>query len=609
VAEYELIVSADALGRVANDVANAGVVGLDLETTALKPHHGKIRLMQINTGKNTYVIDLFQTKTLGPVKDALASDKVIKILQNVKFDQKWLLYHYNLELWPVFCTFRASVLLHNGKNLGHNLYDLYNRELGIYPEVEDQGASNWAGVLSEEQLAYAAEDVQWLHALRDKLKPQLAKAGLNKVALIEFGVIAAEGEVENKGIFLDKKRWLDLAAKNREKRDEVKRVLLDELPNPSNQLTFPGMDSDFNLDSSAQVLASLRKLGIVEKERGEDGKPTGSKIPLSSTREIVLAQHVAKYPVLKHLFAYREYSKACSTYGPDYLENIDPITGRIHCGYYPFTGAGRYACSKPNIQQVPRSALFRACFRPRPGYVYVIADYSAIEMRIAAQVAPDPTLIDVFRRDVDAHSYTAALVNDLPYETVARGVAAEDKLYKGMRQAAKAVNFGLVYGMGAEKLVLYAQANYGVTLSIGQAKRFRERYFENYSGIQRWHGRALRDGKRNHEARTLAGRKRYLNPEKSYNEFFNTPVQGSGADGLKAALREVRRRLKKHGEDAEIVHHVHDEIIVETKEEPELIRQVCKDVEGGMVDPMAQMLTAVPVVVEANSGASWAEAK
>ena len=597
--EYEVITSAEDLGRVANEILESKIIGLDIETTDLVPHRGKIRLVQINTGKNIYVIDLFQTRTLGPLKEAISSEDIIKIIQNAKFEQKWFLHHYGMELWPIFCTFRASVLIHNGKNLGHNLYDLYNRELGVYPEVQDQGASDWSGPLSKEQLDYAAEDVEWLHPLREKLKPQLAKHGLNKTALIEFGVIAAEGAVENRGIYLDRKMWLDLAAKNREKRDELRRILLRELPNPSNQLALPGIEPDFNLDSSAQILASLRKMGVMEKERGEDGKLTGNKIPISSTREIVLAQHVAKFPVIKHIFEYREFSKACSTYGPEYLENIDPITGRIHCSYYPFTGAGRYACSKPNIQQVPRGASFRSCFRPRPGFVYVIADYSAIEMRIAAQIAPDPTLIDVFRRGVDAHRYTAAIVNGKKIDEVTRDE----------RQAAKAVNFGLIYGMGAEKLVLYALAGYGVTLSVAQAKKFRERYFNNYSGIQRWHGRALRDGKRNHEARTLSGRKRYLNPEKSYNEFMNTPVQGTGADGLKAAMREVRNRLKKYEEDAELVHHIHDELIVETKDDPELIREVTKHVEDGMTEAMARLLTKVPVVVEGNSGKSWADAK
>jgi len=595
--DYEFITSADDLGRIANEIASVHVVGIDLETTALNPYDGKVRIISINTGRNIYVVDLFETGTLGPLKDALASEKVIKILQNVKFDQRWLLYHYDLELWPVFDTFRASALIHNGRNRGHNLYDLYARELGVFPAVSDLGASNWAGSLTQEQKDYAAEDVLHLFGLRDKLKPQLARLGLNKVALIEFGAILPEAAVENTGLYLDSERWLVLAQENEIKRLEVRKFLLENLPNPSNQLTFLGMESDFNLDSNQQILASLVKLGVKERLKDEEGNEEW--IPVTSTKEILLAQQASKFPIIEQLFKYREYSKAVSTYGPDYLKHISLVTGRIHSNYYPFTGCGRYASSKPNLQNLPRLFAFRDCFRAQEGYVFIICDYGAIEMRGAAQIAPDPTLIKVFQDGIDAHIYTASFVNNKP----------QSEITKADRQGAKAINFGLVYGMGPEKLILYAQSNYGVTYTLSQARKVRSKYFELYNGIASWHKRAIRDGKRTRCAHTLTGRLRYLDPDRTYSEWFNTSVQGSCADGLKAALRDVHLRLKKYNGDAKIVHHVHDEIILEVKKDPELIAAATAELELGMKNAMGRILTKVPITVEANSGDSWGTAK
>lgn len=576
---YELVLTAERLGHVAEEISAVPAVGLDIETTSLRPWLGEVRLVQINTGRGIYVIDVFQTKTLGPVADALASEKTIKVVHNAKFEQKWLLFKFGVELWPIFDTFRSSALIHNGRNLGHNLYDLYHRELKVTPEVDDHGGSDWSASLTKQQYDYAAEDVMHLLTLREGLKPQLEKHGLLRIASIEFGAILPESAIELNGFRLDAEKWKKLALDNAVALKKIRAQLDLMLPNPKGQMSLPGMPSGFNYNSPQQVTASFERLGIKTE----------------STDEEHLAMLASKHPVVPKFMEYRKISKRLSSFGTDYLEHIDKVTGRVHTDFWPLTGAGRYASRNPNLQQIPRLVDYRNCFCPGDGKVLVDCDYGQIELRIGAEITGDKTLRAIYLNGEDAHRRTASIVSGVPLEAVT----------KEQRQAAKPVNFGFLYGLGAERFVIYSQMNYGVTLSLGQAKKFRQRYFEGYPGIAAWHERSLRDGANTQMARTLWGRKRWLDPEKSRNEFLNTPVQGTGADGLKRALRNVYFRLKPFGKKVQMVHMVHDEIVVECDDTPHLIEAVKHEVEQGMIEGIQPMLSHVPVAAEANAGPSW----
>jgi DNA polymerase-1 len=580
---FETVRSADRLAAIAQEVLEAECVALDLETTGLSPYTAKTRLLSLNTGKGVYVIDVFETKTLEPVISALRDTKAVIVGQNLKFDQKFLLYEYGLELWPIFDTYRASNLIYNGKFKGrgaNDLYALYSRELGIGPEAPDLGASDWSGTLTDEQLAYAAEDVIHLPKLREKLKPKLKAEGLNQVALIEFQAILPEAVMELTGFDFDAEAWTRLAEHNEKMAEKLRHELVHELPHPKNQLALPGFDPDFNLQSTDQLLRSLQMLGL----------------KIDGTSEIVLAMFAKEYPVVSKILEYRGYAQAVKSFGVKYLKNINPITKRIHTNYYPFTGAGRYASSDPNLQQIPRGKEFRSCFRAAPGKKLVICDYSQIELRIAAELACDQTLMGVYIRGDDAHAQTASLVSHVPL----------DQVTKAQRQMAKAVNFGLIYGMAAPKLVLYAQANYGVSMTLKEAELFRNRYFDGYSGIRAWHRKIFSDDSKKHGmVRTVAGRLRYLGFE-AHNEYANTPVQGTGADGLKRALPIVYNRLKKYGSQAKMVHMVHDEIVLEVDDQQELLVAVEKDLKDGMIEGIQPMLKKVPVVAESGFGPNWA---
>jgi len=498
VISYELVLEPERLGHIANEIDRNPVLGLDIEATSLSPHHGDIRLVQLNTGQGIYVIDLFATKTLGPVLDAIRSESTIKVIQHGKFEQSWFLQKYDCELWPLFDTFRSSAMIHNGKNLSHGLYDLYSRELKVPPGVDDMSHSDWGGELNPTQLEYAAEDVTYLLKLRESLKPKLAKAGLNKIALLEFGAIIGEARIETNGFALDSERWLKVAEKNKARTEEL-RVQLDQmLPHPKGLLCLPGIDAGFNLNSPQQVLESFQRL-------------LGKKTPLTNTRSDTFAMIATKHKAIPVFMEYRTASKRVNAFGPKYLEHLDPVTGRIHTSFWPLTGAGRYSSGDPNLQQIPREFDYRDCFRPGPGRIIVVCDYGQIELRIAAEITQDPTLKGIYLKGEDAHRRTASLVSGKAY----------DEVTKGQRQAAKPVNFGLIYGLGADSLVVYSKANYNVTISLNDAKRFIKKYFEGYPRVRAWQDRVLRDAKRAPFAKTIWGRRRFLDPEKKRNEFYN----------------------------------------------------------------------------------------
>lgn len=623
---YEYVTNAERLAAIAVEVEKMPVTALDLETTAINPRYGEVRLLSLNTGLGRYVIDLFQTKTPGPLVQALGSTSGVIVGQNLKFDQKWSLYKFAIEFQKVFDSFRASNVLYNGYNhVNHTLYDLMRRELRITPETQDLGGSDWSGALEKAQLDYAAEDVIHLPAIRESLIPKLRDAGLIRTCQLEFQAILPEAVIELNGIHLDTERWTALAHANEAKAVALRAALRQELPNPHRQLFFPGFEQLlpekvgkgekksfnkklFNLDSPEQVLESMRMLGLTQKIYDKEaGK--NIVVPLMDTKEMTLAMLGGKYPIVEKFIEFRGVSQRVKSFGEDYIENVEPLTGRIHTDFWPFTGAGRYASSKPNLQQIPREKAFRECFRAPPGRKLVISDYSNIEMRLVAEISGDPLLIKVFCDPKgDAHRTTGALLANV----------GEDAVTKDQRQQAKPVNFGFIYGMQAPKLVLYARANYGVTLTEGQATKFRKKWFEAYNGVAMWHEFVTREAYRRKEARTIWGRRRFLDPEVAHNEFFNTPVQGSGADGLKASLPIVYRRFKKlsggevlleRGAKVAMAHMVHDEIMGEHLDDgPEFEALVCKELKDGMEEGTGPMMKRVPTRADAEAGCdSWAD--
>lgn len=524
------------------------VLGLDLETTGLDPHQDRVRLLSLSDSGETYLVDLFRLPgaldTLRPLFESTRGPTLVG--HNLRFDLGFLmkagLRPDGRRLWDTGLTHQVV----HARSRMPALADLV-------PSLDKSlQTSDWSGPLSEAQLAYAAADTQVLLPLYQRQNEEVRRLGLGWVVEIESRALPAVAWMGLMGVPFDPERWLS-QAKGAESR--AKEVL-------------QRLDWRTNWDSPKQALEALRRAGI----------------ELGDTREETLSRH-REHPTVAALLAYREHRKRQSTYGAAWLENLHPLTGRIHPSWQPIGAeSGRMSCSRPNLQQVPREPAYRSCFRAPEGRVLVKADYSQIELRIAAQVAGERRMLAAFERGEDLHTLTARLV------TGKAEPSRED------RQLAKALNFGLLYGMGSEGLRTYARANYGLELSPSQAEALREAFFRAYPGLRAWHRRQP-EGET--EVRTLAGRRRVTS---RYTEKLNTPVQGSGADGLKLALAMLYED-RHRSPNAFPVLAVHDEVVIEAPAEG--INAAHAWVTRSMREGMGAILTGVPVLVEAGVYGDW----
>jgi DNA polymerase-1 len=315
------------------------------------------------------------------------------------------------------------------------------------------------------------------------------------------------------------------------------------------------------------------------------------------SRDETLALHVNKHEFISALRDYRKAAKLASTYGIEWLENGYCRDGRIYASWRQLRAAtGRMACDHPNLQNIPRSGPLRSYIRAPEGRLFVIADYSQIELRIAAKISGDTEMLSAYTEGRDLHAFTA------------QSLTGRVEISKDDRKLVKAVNFGLLYGMGAKGLQSYALKNYGVEMSPEEAFLYRRRFFHTYPGLKRWHERVRWAWQRGDtEPRTLTGRRR-MDVEK-LTDRLNAPVQGTGADGLKLALALLwKRRDECPGAVPVLV--CHDEIVVES----DIKRSVDAKawLERAMIEGMEMVLNSsdkspLLVEVEARIANSWGE--
>jgi DNA polymerase-1 len=324
----------------------------------------------------------------------------------------------------------------------------------------------------------------------------------------------------------------------------------------------------WNFDSPEQVLEALRLLGFTV-EGTDDDTLAGINHPLAGL-----------------LREYRAARKLVTTYGPSWVGHA-LHDGRVYAGWQQVgADSGRMACKSPNLQNLPRDKRYRKCFAAPDGRVLVKADYSQIELRIAAKVANEERMLATYRTGEDLHTLTAQRVLGITDVT------------KEHRQLAKAVNFGLLYGMGVKGFRMYAKSNYDLDLTEDDAGRYREAFFNAYPGLRRWHRSTPQAPI---ATRTLAGRRRQ--DVQRYTEKLNTPVQGTGADGLKLALALLwERRAECPGVTPVLA--VHDEIVVEC--EAGRAEEAGAWVARAMKDAMAPLIDPIPVEVEVKAGRTWA---
>jgi DNA polymerase-1 len=483
-------------------------------------------------------------------------------------------------------TMLAQQLLDGGAKTasGNGLAQIASFRLGVELDKSVRETMWVPGRLTEEQLTYAADDAAATWGVFDQQWRELVGHGLTRIARIEFAALPVLADLQLRGVAFDAPRWRELVGGLEHELPALEDAAQAALVSETSPRTLFGPEP-VNLDSPEKVREALARLGI----------------EVATTREVAL-RDFAGHPAVDALLAYRQVSKVTSSWGGDWADRAaHPRTGRIHPDWRQIVGAGRIACSEPSLHQIPKVAAYRACFGGAPGRRLVVADYSQQELRILAAVSGDEGLGEVFARGGDLHRTTAALVFGV----------AEDDVSPDQRGAAKALNFGLMYGMGVPG---FARAT---KLPPAEAAAVMERYFAAFPRVADYLAEAEVAARRTGRVRTPLGRIRALDTENGQSLTTlarNAPIQGAGADMIKLALVEVERRLTaafgvaRAGEAVRAegpVLVVHDELVVEVPEAA--ADEAAGIVAGGMVDAAAEILGAVPAAVDVAVRPRWGE--
>ena len=425
------------------------------------------------------------------------------------------------------------------------------------------------------------EDNALIGALHETLGKRLEELGLTGLLQdMEIPLCSVLANMERRGVLVDKNALARFGE-----------MLTGRIAETQKEI-YAQAGEEFNILSPKQLGHILfEKLGLPPIKKTKTGYSTNAE---------VLEKLQYQHPIVSLVLEYRQLTKLNSTYVEGLSKVIAP-DGRIHTSFQnTVTATGRLSSTEPNLQNIPvRTALgaeMRTMFVSRPGWVLVDADYSQIELRLLAHMSGDEEMIQAFRDGVDIHTVTASQVF---------GVSS-DRVTSDMRRAAKAVNFGIVYGISPFSL------SQDIHVSVAQAKSYMEKYFEHYAGVRAYMDGVVEQGKRQGYVSTLYGRRRWLPELKSSN--FNTrsfgervalnmPIQGTAADIIKLAMIRVEQRLAAEGLQAQLVLQVHDELIVECPqgEADTVAKLLTQEMEG-----VAQL--SVPLTAEAKVGRTWAEA-
>ena len=587
---YQIITTADELRKAIEPLSSQPVVGLDTETTELDPFTSRLRLIQLATPDRVFIVDFdhfangdaTQSEALAPLRRLLEAPRPIKIAHNAKFDAKFIKHNLGVDLGGLFDTLLASQIVGAGDiEERHGLETVASRYLNEAVDKSER-LSNWNFELSEAQLEYAARDAAVLLPLREKLIERLKSDSLIKCAQLEFECVMPVVDLELAGFYMHKDRWLEQLSIVEKRRIELADQLQEVLAEESSQGSLFGgpQREDINLDSHQQLTQALNRLGI--------------PVP-DSTRNWKLQPLAAEYPIIGTLLEYRTVQKALTSYGENMIQMINPVTKRLHADFRQIGApTGRFACTNPNIQQVPHTIEYRRCFSGYPeGRKLIIADYSQIELRILAEFSGDRGFIEAFNSGADLHRVTAAQVFN----------ASLDQVTKEQRDFAKRLNFGVVYGIGAQRFAMMTG------LSVSDAENVLRRYFSTYRQLDSYLREAANRAVSERQARTASGRLvRFRYDENDRQQISmtqrngkNTPIQGTSADILKRALKMLKDELSDT--NAKVVNIIHDEIVVEADENE--VEGVAEKVERVMCAAGEEYLKTVPVKVETEIADEW----
>ncbi|WP_222889170.1 DNA polymerase I [Enterobacter sp. C2] len=529
---------------------------------------------------------LSRNRVLELLKPILEDEKALKVGQNLKFD-RGILQNYGIELRGIaFDTMLESYILDSVAGR-HDMDSLSARWLKHQTVTFEQIAGKGKNQLTFNQIAleeaghYAAEDADVTLQLHLKMWPKLEKhAGpLNIFQNIEMPLVPVLSRIERNGVKID-------PAVLHKHSGEIT-LRLAELEKKAHEIAGEA----FNLSSTKQLQVILfEKQGIKPLKKTPGGAP--------STSEEVLEELALDYPLPKVILEHRGLSKLKSTYTDKLPLMINPKTGRVHTSYHQaVTATGRLSSTDPNLQNIPvrndEGRRIRQAFIAPEDYVIVSADYSQIELRIMAHLSRDRGLLSAFAEGQDIHRATAAEVFGMPLESVSND----------QRRSAKAINFGLIYGMSA--FGLSRQLN----IPRKESQRYMDLYFERYPGVREYMERTRAQAKEQGYVETLEGRRLYLPDITSSNAArragaeraaINAPMQGTAADIIKRAMIAVDAWLQAEQPRVRMIMQVHDELVFEVHKDD--VEQVSQKIHE-LMENSTQL--DVPLLVEVGSGENW----
>ncbi len=549
---------------------------------SFKPHEAYYVVCPENTEKANAVLEDF--------REVFEDDSIQKIGHNLKYDLTLLKWHG----FDVRGKLIDTMLAHSMKEpeMNHGLDYLAKLYLGykpiptsdlIGPRGPDQ--KNMRDVPLDDITQYACEDADITLQVANVIRPDIEKRGVAQVCYdVECPLIPVLVDMEFEGITLDSKALQDFS----KMLDREITELRDEI--------FEAAGHEFNIDSPKQLgVVLFEELQLVDK-------PKKTATGQYSTRETELLRLANKHKIIKDVLEYRNAVKLKSVYVDQLPESVNKKTGRLHTDYgQVWTATGRMQSNNPNLQTIPirkqRGKEIRAAFVPRSDeYLILSADYSQIELRIMAELSGDPAMFEAFENGIDIHAVTASNVYHVEMEEVTRE----------MRDKAKTVNFGIIYGISAFGL------QQRLNIPRKEANALIDNYFTTYPGVREYIDRTIEFAQEHGYVATQTGRRRYIRDINSRNHTLrnaaerlamNSPIQGTAADMLKLAMIAVHRMLEENQFKTKMLLTVHDEIVFDMhKSEQDQVKPL---IENAMKTAMPMK---VPIVVEMGQGQNWLEA-
>ena len=598
--EYELVVTEDRFAAWLEKLETAPLIAFDTETTSIDAMQADIVgiSLAVEAGKAAYIplahdypgapVQLSIEHVLGALKPILEDPKRPKVGQHGKYDIN-VLSHYGIALRGLAHDTMLESYVFNATATRHDMDSLASRYLGYttikYEQVAGKGAKQipFSQVDCDTACRYAAEDADITLRLHQALWPKLeAEPSLREVYTdIEIPLVPVLAKMERTGVLIDANE-LRLQSQQLGKR-------MVELQKQA----YASAGHDFNMDSPKQLQAVLfDELGLAAKIKTPTGQP--------STNEEALEAIADTHELPRLILEYRGLAKLRSTYTGKLAGIVNPRTGRVHTSYHQGAVAtGRISSSDPNLQNIPvrteEGRRIRQAFIAPEGWRIVAADYSQIELRIMAHLSNDEGLVRAFREGGDVHRATAAEVFGV----------TPDEVTANQRRAAKAINFGLMYGMSSFGLARQ------LGVDRGEASDYMGRYFSRYPGVRAFMDATREQAHRDGFVQTLFGRRLYLENLKSRNQAFragaeraaiNAPMQGTAADIIKRAMIAVAAWIEPR-DDVRLLMQVHDELVFEVRED------AIDAVRAGIEEHMTGAARlSVPLQVDIGVGANWDEA-